>query len=98
MSDLIDKQAAIDAIDKIFPNDPMRNEYTQGITCGAALAEEYIKQLPVAEPERKPGEWNWVGFNIESSECGFMPNFDSTEPLYRFCPNCGAYMRERRSE
>ena len=51
MSDLISRQAAIDAIDKIFPADPMRNDYTQGITCGAALAEEYIKQLPSAQQE-----------------------------------------------
>ncbi len=50
--DCISRQAAIDAIDKIFPADPMRNDYTQGITCGAALAEEYIKQLPSAQPER----------------------------------------------
>ena len=50
MSDLIDRKMAIDVIDKIFPADPMRNEYTQGITCGAALAMEYIKQLPSAEP------------------------------------------------
>lgn len=53
MSDCISRQMAIDAIDKIFPNDPMKSEYTQGITCGAALAEEYIKQLPSAEPEPK---------------------------------------------
>ena len=51
MDDLISRQAAIDVIDKIFPADPMRNDYTQGITCGAALAEEYIKQLPSAQPE-----------------------------------------------
>jgi hypothetical protein len=50
MNDPIDRQAAIDAIDKIFPADPMRNDYTQGITCGAALATEYIKQLPSAQP------------------------------------------------
>ena len=50
MSDLIDRQAAIDVIDKIFPVDPMRNDYTKGITCGAALAKVYIKQLPSAEP------------------------------------------------
>lgn len=50
-SDTIYRQAAIDAIDKIFPADPMRNDYTQGITCGAALAEEYIKQLPSAQQE-----------------------------------------------
>ena len=51
MSDLISRQAAVEAIDKIFPADPMRNDYTQGITCGAALAEEYIKQLPSAQIE-----------------------------------------------
>ena len=48
---LIKRQDAIDALDKIFPADPMRNDYTQGITCGAALATEYIKQLPSAQPE-----------------------------------------------
>lgn len=51
MDDTIYRKAAIDAIDKIFPADPMRNDYTQGITCGAALATEYIKQLPSAQPE-----------------------------------------------
>lgn len=51
MEDLISRQAAIDALDKIFPANPMRNDYTQGITCGAALATEYIKQLPSAQPE-----------------------------------------------
>lgn len=44
------------------------------------------------------GKWNWVGFNIECSKCGAMPNFDSTEPLYNFCPNCGADMREAEGE
>ena len=49
--DAVSRQAAIDVIEKIFPADPMRNDYTQGITCGAALAAEYIKQLPVAQQE-----------------------------------------------
>lgn len=53
--DLISREAAIDVIDKIFPADPMRNDYTEGITCGAALATEFIKQLPSAEP--KKGKW-----------------------------------------
>lgn len=50
MNDLISRQAASDVIEKIFPADPMHNEYTQGVTCGAALAMEFIKQLPSAEP------------------------------------------------
>lgn len=53
MDDLISRQEAIDVLDKIFPADPMRNDYTQGITCGAALATEYIKQLPSAQPDSK---------------------------------------------
>jgi len=52
MSDLIERQKAIEAINKIFPADPMRDDYTQGITCGAALANIYVAQLPSAQPER----------------------------------------------
>lgn len=60
-NDTISRQAAIDVLDKIFPADPMRNDYTQGITCGAALATEYIKQLPSAQP-------TLYGYNIEHLE------------------------------
>lgn len=82
MSDLIDRKAAIDVIDKIFPVDPMRNDYTQGITCGAALAKEYIKQLPLAEPKR--GRWIIVTI-------GEMPRYRDSpiyEPIYK-CSCCG---------
>lgn len=62
---------------------------------GAATADQFeilVDSVPTIE-ERKKGKWNWVSFNIECSECGAMPNFDSTEPLYNFCPICGADMR-----
>lgn len=52
--DLIDRQAAIEAINAIFPVDPDKSEYAQGIACGAALALTYIKQLPAAEPHWIP--------------------------------------------
>jgi len=51
-----------------------------------------IEDAPTIE-ERKTGRWIWRRFNIECSECGGMPYFDSTEPLYKFCPFCGADMR-----
>ena len=51
MSDLISRQAAIDVIDAVFPVDPMKSEYSQGIACGAALAKTYVEQLPSAQPE-----------------------------------------------
>ena len=51
MDDLISRQAAIDVIDAVFPVDPMKTEYAQGIACGAALAKTYVEQLPSAQPE-----------------------------------------------
>ena len=51
MNDLISRQAAIDVIDAVFPVDPMKSEYAQGIACGAALAKTYVEQLPSAQPE-----------------------------------------------
>ena len=51
LNDLISRQAAIEVIDAVFPVDPMKSEYAQGIACGAALAKTYIEQLPSAQPE-----------------------------------------------
>ena len=53
MSDLVDRQAAIEVIDAVFPVDPMKSEYAQGIACGAALAKTYVEQLPSAQPDRE---------------------------------------------
>jgi hypothetical protein len=52
MNDLISRQAAIEVIDAVFPVDPMKSEYAQGIACGAALAKTYVEQMPSAQPER----------------------------------------------
>lgn len=62
-----------------------------------AVMEKVEESLPhmTIEPERKKGQWNWIGFNIECPFCGYMPMFDSTEPLYNFCPNCGAALRPK---
>jgi len=51
MSDLIDRQTVIEVIDAVFPVDPMKSEYAQGIACGAALAKTYVEQLPSVQPE-----------------------------------------------
>ena len=106
MSDLISRQQAIDALDKIFPADPMRNDYTQGITCGAALAEEYIKQLPSVTPApEKCYNKNHDYAECDQfvcSRCGIElqdwcrverdEDGDITYHEYEFnyCPNCGA--------
>ena len=65
MDDLISRQAAIEVIDAVFPVDPMKSEYAQGIACGAALAKTYVEQLPSAKQwipcsERLPEEFKRV--------------------------------------
>lgn len=88
--DTISRQMVIDVIDKIFPADPMRNDYTKGITCGAALATEYIKQLPTAE---RKGHWvkKWHAvFKEELPCCSECNNFMAF--TFDYCPNCGARM------
>ena len=94
--DLISRKAAIEVIDAVFPVDPMKSEYAQGVACGAALAKTYVKQLPSAQPERKKGEWiqkeDPYGFFDTipvCSECGHTTKMRET---YNYCPNCGAKM------
>jgi len=53
--DLISRQAAIEVIDAVFPVDPIKSEYAQGIACGAALAKTYVEQLPSAQ--------QWIPFD-----------------------------------
>ena len=93
MSDLIDRQAAIDVIDAVFPVDPMKSEYAQGIACGAALAKTYVEQLPSAQQwipcsERLPDDgtylcWEWQGFcYVDSFKNG---NWETAEKCYTKC-------------
>lgn len=66
--------------------------------CGKENWKDYeaaacIAALPAADVQPvRHGRWLWRSFNIMCSECDFMPYFDSTEPLYPYCPNCGAKM------
>ena len=110
--DLISRQEAIEVIDAVFPVDPMKSEYAQGIACGAALAKTYVEQLPSAQPERMRGKWiikdnpgtGW--YRVTCSECG--EDVTSTAPCIGFypnakvtwdyCPNCGADMRGEQDE
>lgn len=85
MSDLIDRQMAIDALSAILDN-PNHAEFLYG--------DEICKTLQDLPSAERTGRWEWEGFNIVCSECDYSPCFDSTEPLYHFCPNCGARMEE----
>jgi len=85
MDDLINRQAAIDALDKRFGSIPM--EKTEIL-----LLRKDLRNLPSAQPVRKSGQWikrkkGAIGYNC--SCCGksdISNHFD-------YCPNCGADMR-----
>ena len=91
MNDLISRQAAIEVVYAIW-------DVTGDIN--VAKAWNQIIDLPSAQPERKKGKWmeddthsNWCDWTIYScSECGCQ--FKDLFPR-RFCPNCGADMRQQ---
>lgn len=93
MDDIISRQAALDAITEESILENMDSVYDTELKRCKRAVHRIIAKLPSAQPERKPGHWMWEGFNIVCSKCDAMPIFDSTEPLYRFCPNCGAEMK-----
>ena len=102
MSDLIDRQAAIDVLNEYFARigKLKRRGLNKGEKAISLDTVGAIKTLPPAEPEQKKGRWNQI-ISIPNdmygrhycSECGKEGN-----PFWYFCPNCGADMREGESE
>ena len=97
MSDLISRQAAIDALGV----EPLAyTDYEEGLHTKWADAKEALEKLPSAQPERKKGKWlhkskQLAALNTawwyECSICGYHAfNGMRTD----FCPNCGAEMSE----
>ena len=101
MSDPIERQEALDAINSYFVNPP---EYMRAYADRLlhAVKEDLvddINNLPTIEPMRKKGKWVsadaiFGGVPFYCSECG--ENTRDTvmgKPRWNFCPNCGADMR-----
>ena len=94
MSDLISRQAAIEALDKRFDSIPMEQ------TSEILMLRKDLRELPPAQPERIKGRWIsadaiFGGEPFYCSECG--ENTRDTvmgKPRWNFCPNCGAEMEK----
>ena len=95
MSDLIERQSAIDAIKKCRNESDMPDMWYDGMSC----ALRCIYQLPSAQPERKRGKWIKVNgktaINCSACyHCSWSRSFEDTVKRFNFCPYCGADMRE----
>ena len=101
MSNLIDRQTAIDVVEE----SRRLNHHRDG---KEACAHEFehrhflkiLRELPSAESERKNGKWIIYvislldGEDVKCSECGQC----GCAPNWNFCPNCGAKMTEVENE
>ena len=89
MDDLISLQKAIEVIDAVFPVDPMKSEYAQGVACGAALAKTYVKQLPTAQPEiircRDCRYYEWMSNRVPDEQTWFCHNWNAETGKDDYC-------------
>ena len=111
MSDYIDRQAAIDAIEKLIlpqtKGETMAEEINRvAWRCAINCAEEMIRHLPSVEVEPvKRGKWiydnqfHW--YRASCSECGYKRVTDIKAEKWNdwhYCPNCGADMQKPKKE
>ena len=81
---LIEREAAIDAIERIRSVDTYADlEY----------AKDIFRNIPPAQPERKKGEW--IQNNNGTYSCSLCHSWIPEEQYYyaQFCLYCGADMR-----
>ena len=101
MSDLISRQAAIDALEEQLDYLQMLNKdenpTAENKWYGVNWARNTIAELPSAQPERQRGKWLK---EYGDGEIGHRPIYlfcsrcnETTAFRYDFCPNCGADMR-----
>lgn len=92
MSDLIDRQAAIDAIFSEPLYEPGMKKRNADVVVLAIY--EKIKSLPSAQ---RTGRWIWDDEGYHCSECFYHAYGNTSEVMcgdFKFCPNCGARMEE----
>ena len=91
MNDYIDRQAAIEAINRAVTKE---------------VARWSVKELPSAEVEPvKHGRWEWrnektlwqTGYYCSECQAFFGKDYDMVK-YFNYCPNCGAYMRGEKNE
>lgn len=96
-----------------YKGDYTQTDYFKQYNMGLADGIKALNKLPSAQPERKSGKWvhgreiarEMIGDAIvailydgwQCSECKCIVE-EEREPLWNFCPNCGANMKGERDE
>lgn len=101
MSDYISRQTAIDALGERPMVWTDNDNYSLGQRNQYDSDRLAIETVPSAQPERKRGKWVDDGTYGDyhphhawhCSECGENV-IEIDTPWFKFCPNCGADMRE----
>lgn len=92
MSDLISRQAALDAIqERANEIDSVYSAFWEGLI----IAQDIVRNLPSAEPEWKKGVWEKISMNLSGYEQMYYKHDCSYyvyEAEYNFCPYCGTEM------
>ena len=96
MSDLIDRQKAIEALGEKPVGE---TDWDLGCRNQWEWDTEILRTIPSAEPERKKGKWidvtEIIGF--PESKCSVC-QLKSGNFWMNFCPNCGADMKAVENE
>lgn len=97
---LVSKQMTIDLLDRYFVNPPeYMKDYSDKLL--HAIKDDLVddvNSLPSEQPERKMGKWRHYEGYLTCSECGTEYDDDIMthcgDDVPKFCPDCGADMRE----
>ena len=109
MSDLISRQAVIDALWKALYEyeDKTEKQFQESEDLDLKdwilhrifvqnmndIDRQTILNLPSAQPERKTGRWIYDGDCYVCSECQSAYGWWADSQVSNYCPNCGADMR-----
>ena len=105
MSDLIERQAVFDSLEKVADLFPYKvvgdadtySKYNEAWNDAIGRAEMEIESLPSVTPKPRTGEW--MKSYADHEAFGIRPFFrfcsecnEATVHPYNYCPNCGAKM------
>ena len=83
MSDLIERQAVMDGLEK-YHNTDMNID-------GLTYAYDLVCKLPSVSVAEKTGHWEKLSVGYGCSECSLCTNILGTID-FKYCPKCGAKM------